>query len=600
MDQLTRVRVLWVGPDQPPPLFLSVLGCWRKSLAFDVQHVAMPFRPEGQFYYEQGDLCAIARDSAALDASVVVVCTPCEVDLYGPNNISVVEEKRTYLLSSFDWTIDSRDPRYSVRWAMSTLALAIAEIYGTECQNAGCLLHVPTILEGIHDIPLGICTSCKKRISTRDPHALHELREVCDWAWCHVSPEATGSGPGDANLPLTADVAASIGRELGRPLAGYWWLLVLHLLPDLVPFLAAMEQLGLEPSRTTLVAKPYPYVGKLDTSTLLIERGYSVHFASEHVADRSDKSVAPDLIQGLLLECDPESTIVVEDGGYFAHAAAASGMKLRGVVEQTTAGERESIRAQKSGLLHFPVISVAGCRFKEEYESPLVGRVVAENIRRLLPNHHLDGRSALVLGYGPIGRAVVTMLSEYLGMHVSVVDTDPDKCALAATDSHVRDAKTDVGDLLESAELIVGTAGQTTLSADMFQRLRDGVVLVSASSNRSEIAVAALEGDVGPRSVRILRHGVCEYDMAGTPPRKIIVLADGYPINFFAAGSVPNHSIDPIMALLLLSAVELTKSDRPEGVYADLPDELAVAAGLESRFRVLHSLLDDARPPLQP
>jgi S-adenosylhomocysteine hydrolase len=368
-------------------------------------------------------------------------------------------------------------------------------------------------------------------------------------------------------------------------------ILVLHLLPDLVPLLDAFERLGLKPAETVLIGKPYPYAGKSDTVVRLLSRGYKVTLASEHKARFSEESIPPRVvIEALRAVCDG-AYIIVEDGGYCAGALLANaGIKRPlGVVEQTAKGARRTETAQN---LDFPVVSVAKSQFKADWEAPLIGRTVAENIRALLPEVHTDGGTAMVLGFGSIGQNVCRYLSGYLGMLVRVVDPNPTRVELALSAEFagvVESAGTELGSLADGVMLVVGTAGSTTVDAAMLDALADETYLVSASSDRNEIAVDVLEDLAGPHGTTVLARGVVEYRISnGSGPKRIRILGDGYPVNFFGASSVPNESIDPIMLLLLLGAVQVATENLGPEVRTDIPDDFVKEYRLRENFRMLH------------
>jgi S-adenosylhomocysteine hydrolase len=98
--------------------------------------------------------------------------------------------------------------------------------------------------------------------------------------------------------------------------------------------------------------------------------------------------------------------------------------------------------------------------------------------------------------------------------------------------------------------------------------------LASASSDRDEIDVQELE-DLArndPANIEDVRwHGLkigTRYNLVQVgmgEGRRVLLLADGYPINFYSANSVPNESIDPILALLLLCGLHVASQGRRLG-----------------------------------
>jgi S-adenosylhomocysteine hydrolase len=110
----------------------------------------------------------------------------------------------------------------------------------------------------------------------------------------------------------------------------------------------------------------------------------------------------------------------------------------------------------------------------------------------------------------------------------------------------------------EHAVLIVGTTGKpNTISMDVLKRLASGSIVVSTSSDRIEIDMDGL--NKAASEVVEIEEGNTLYRIPNaTGDSEIFVLADGYPINFYASESLPNDTIDPIMTLLLLAALDLS------------------------------------------
>ena len=65
---------------------------------------------------------------------------------------------------------------------------------------------------------------------------------------------------------------------------------------------------------------------------------------------------------------------------------------------------------------------------------------------------------------------------------------------------------------------------------------------------------------------------------------KILLLADGFPVNFFSSESVPDKAIDPILTLMFLGAVKLAKEDLEPKIHKCPIDENDIA----SLFREIH------------
>jgi S-adenosylhomocysteine hydrolase len=241
--------------------------------------------------------------------------------------------------------------------------------------------------------------------------------------------------------------------------------------------------------------------------------------------------------------------------------------KLIGIVEQTQKGANID---KEITNLSAPVLNVAESTFKKMYESPEIGRVTVQNIGKFTPNTKLSGQHAVIFGFGSVGQEVAFHLTNFFNMTVSVVDRD-DFAVLRARHkkSIVSEAAKTFKDLDfgNRAVLAVGTTGgkSPSITEEVLKSLPNGAIVVSTSSDREEIDMVGLERMSAGRHRRI-ELGKDEYliDAPDGRTKSIILLAEGYPINFYATESLPNDTIDPIMTLLLLAGVELAiNRDKP-------------------------------------
>jgi len=231
---------------------------------------------------------------------------------------------------------------------------------------------------------------------------------------------------------------------------------------------------------------------------------------------------------------------------------------------------------------------VARSSFKERYESPEVGRVTVQNISRFVSNVKLSGRRAVVFGFGSIGMHVAENLNRSFNMGVSVVDKNAEKRLLA---NHRKDivteATTTFSQLTHKLEtrLVVGTTGggkngKPSVTARLMKDFPDGTILVSTSSDRAEFDIAGLKR-LACR-VEDIEEGNTKYTIKVDGKQKsLFLLAEGYPINFYGSDSVPNETIDPIMALLLLSAVSICQNPKrfPARIDSDAVNDITGPKG---------------------
>jgi adenosylhomocysteinase len=151
-----------------------------------------------------------------------------------------------------------------------------------------------------------------------------------------------------------------------------------------------------------------------------------------------------------------------------------------------------------------------------------------------------------------------------------------------------------VSDLLSGHRpyLIVGSTGRTCLAGQEYQALSRDCILISVTSRTVEFDLAALTGgavaseDLGVTGTRYsLPSGIT-----------VTVLADGYPVNFHHAESVPNRQSDLVMSGLLVGAAALAAplpAFRP-GHNVELSNMVLENSGLLQRYYHLYGPAADA------
>lgn len=349
-------------------------------------------------------------------------------------------------------------------------------------------------------------------------------------------------------------------------------LMVVHFLPDLGDFLNAFRLVGLQPDHTHLFYKQYQYKAKQSLIERLLLEGYRVRPLDE-------------LEEGALAGLDAANAgkrrvVIVEDGGYLVpllhgplkdHPAT-----VLGAVEQTERGLRND---ELLGELRFPVLDVARCDVKDRHESPHVGRAIVRNIQNLLPDRALAGMRSLVIGYGSIGERVAEALRSE-SARVAVYDIRAERLLSALrsgieTDEHLPN-------LLHKAQLVVGCTGETSLKEEHLSCLQGDGVLVSGSSGRLEIGVPAL--DAYAKAKAPVPGAGTEYELE-PDGRRVLLLADGYPVNFHDASSgVPNDVIDVTLSALFLCACALVAgASLPAGILHDEVNALLADEKLEQQ-----------------
>lgn len=368
-----------------------------------------------------------------------------------------------------------------------------------------------------------------------------------------------------------------------KPFEGKRFIVILHFLKDLIPFMKCCEELGLNPNETVLFYKEYLYPHKESIIEFFEKEGYAVgSLESMH-----------EILLSFQEKCEnnEKPLIIIEDGGYLVPKVHENDFSLLnkqviGAVEQTTKGERRDKEVEK---LNFPVISVAGSILKNTYEPPHIARTVIQNIQALLNEINFSSKEALVIGYGSIGKKIVGQLKDTLNMIVTVHDKDNTKLIEASQETGVT-VEEYSPNAVKNKFLIIGATGEASIGLRELLSMEHNVYLISASSDQVEIGLKKLESLKSSKEDMDKEKKIgTEYTIRGDG-KVINLIADGYPINFWANESMPNEASDLIMTLILLSAVEIANKhvDMNNEINSEIVNDLVKNNKLDDLYLSLY------------
>lgn len=359
------------------------------------------------------------------------------------------------------------------------------------------------------------------------------------------------------------------------PLEGVNVVLVLHLLSDVRGFLATLLALGLEPPRTVVVNIPYS-TKPATVATLWCIGLRRIHLSEEYPITDAVAAAVQDLAD---ISDDDARILIIEDGGYIGpylhrHRPELLEQTL-GIVEQTANGIYQYEADEAAGVPAItplvPIVSVAESKLKKDIESPLIGDAVVNNVRDLVG---LLGRSirefrVAVLGYGATGSRVAATLAGSLTAPPRVYDVNEDRRKEARESEFAFDVADDVTSACDGVDLIIGCTGRTSISGDVLLALSTDCYFANGSSKRLELEWNELSPLIASSEPLPKRAGSRVVLANG---RVLILLANGYPVNFFGE-SVPDEEIAFVYGLLLRSALLLLTGDLTPGFH-DVPEEL--------------------------
>lgn len=293
--------------------------------------------------------------------------------------------------------------------------------------------------------------------------------------------------------------------------------------------------------------------------------------------------------------------LILEDGGY--HYSAIEIIKSKftsfehrilACIEQTRNGLRAYKKYSVGGKLGYPVLTVARSKIKMNIESYYIAQIAIETINEFISllDQKVLGKKVLLIGYGSIGRYVSKMLYNY-GCYQYIYDWDSRISQAAKKDGQEVLEKVNE-DFFVDDMLLIGATGNASFTQEMLEAYinskADNMILVSVSSKQTEFQVLLDNKKKYIEKSRILQVGNCvlgmEYQLKrGCKRKKIKVLANGYPINFYGTESLPLEVIELIYAeMVYLIDLSINSSEILKNSLYILGDNSKVFGDIESKL----------------
>lgn len=364
-----------------------------------------------------------------------------------------------------------------------------------------------------------------------------------------------------ALMPLTSSSAEWIddpddpgGPE---PLSGYAAIFTIHHQRDFLVLLEELLHRGLDPADVLVVDKEYEYEYRERVDGhLRYKVGVGVTRFSE-----LDESLA--LVFRRIQQPEVwKRVILIDDGGYLyprARAIVPDELDIKqfvlGIVEQTSSGIL-ALRPFLPDDLRVPLFNVAESDLKSTVEARGVARAALRSLRRALEDVHWGGRRAVVAGFGRIGHALAEELRRE-DVVTAVFDTSP-ASLVGAREDGFQTFETLVDAMkIWQPHLIFGCTGRAHFADDIVENLNQNCFAVSTTSRDYEFDVPRLR-ELAVHADRLSWGTTFTYERRNQK-WQLHLVADGYPVNFFHAESMPNEQSDLVMASMLLGAVELVR-----------------------------------------
>ncbi len=340
-----------------------------------------------------------------------------------------------------------------------------------------------------------------------------------------------------SRMPLLAQARAAFAAT--QPFAGHRIGMSLHLEPKTAVLLETLAAGGAE-----IIATGNFGSTQDDTVAALREAGMTV-FGSR--ADTLEQHAGN--IRAVL---DGAPDILLDNGADLAAGIVERGTQasIIGGTEETTSGA-DRLRGELATTVSFPIVVINDSRLKAIGENRhAVGQSIVESFMRIT-NLMVPGRHVVVVGYGWCGRGIAQYFRS-LGAQVGVVELDVMKAFEAALDGFRVASLTELAGWADV--LITATGRERVVAGDVFDLLRDDVVLGNSGHFPWEIDVATLRA--GASSIDQVDDGIERIHRPNG--RSVVLLAGGRMFNL--AGREPKgNSLESMDLGFLLQALSLER-----------------------------------------
>ncbi len=241
---------------------------------------------------------------------------------------------------------------------------------------------------------------------------------------------------------------------------------------------------------------------------------------------------------------------------------------IKGVTEETTTGVKRLYKMAEKAELLFAAINVNDSVTKSKFDNLYGCRHSLVDALCRATDVMLGGKTAVVLGYGDVGKGCVQSLRGQ-GCRVIVTEIDPINALQAAMEGL---QVLTMDDVVETADIFVTSTGNTGLitAADM-GRMKHNAIVCNIGHFDNEIDMEGLARSGAVRDE--LKPGTDVWRFPGGS--QIIVLAEGRLVNLGCATGHPSFVMSCSFSNQVIAQLELftNTENYPVGVYV-LPKHL--------------------------
>lgn len=246
---------------------------------------------------------------------------------------------------------------------------------------------------------------------------------------------------------------------------------------------------------------------------------------------------------------------------------------IKGVTEETTTGVKRLYKMAADGELLFPAINVNDSVTKSKFDNLYGCRHSLVDAISRATDVMLGGKTAVVLGYGDVGKGCVQSLRGQ-GARVIVTEIDPINALQAAMEGL---QVLRMEDVVDTADIFVTASGNADLiTVDHMHQMKHNAIICNIGHFDNEIDMAGLARSGATRDELKPGTDLWTFPAAdGRGSHAVIVLAEGRLVNLGCATGHPSFVMSCSFSNQVIAQVELfTKTDKyPTGVYV-LPKHL--------------------------
>jgi len=286
--------------------------------------------------------------------------------------------------------------------------------------------------------------------------------------------------------------------------------------------------------------------------------------------------------------------MILDDGGDLTNMVLDKFPELtdgiKGLSEETTTGVLRLYEREKNNTLTLPAININDSVTKSKFDNKYGCKESAVDAIRRATDIMLAGKSAVVAGYGDVGKGTVASLSG-AGARVIVTEIDP-ICALQASMDGF-EVKKMINAVKDCEIIITATGNKNIISADHFLSMKDKSIVCNIGHFDNEIDVKWLNENCLKKDE--IKPQVDLYTLPNG--KEIILLAEGRLVNLGCATGHPSFVMSNSFTNQVLAQMELwSNSSNYENKVYTLPkhlDEKVARLHLDKLGVELESLSDE-------